>query len=803
MDRPRWELLQAMIDRVAGASAEERDALIVEACGGDAELIRELRQLLAAMDDDDFLETPAAESLVESDVQPASLRAIGQRVGPFVIRGLLGHGGMGAVYRAVRADADFEQTVAMKLVHVPGGIAPHSAMAARFERERRTLARLEHPGIARFIDGGLADDGTPYIAMELVEGEPIDRFASRLELHQRLRLFVDVCDAVQYAHANFVVHRDLKPDNILVTASGRAVLLDFGIAKLLAADDADAENSGLTRSYAPLTLQYASPEQIAGDPVTASTDVYGLGLVLCEMLTNERPYRVPPRSLAGAAEAIRSLSPTRPSVLVASGESREAKRLAAALRGDLDTIVLRAIDKDPGRRYRSVAEFAEDVRRYLQSLPIRARPDTRLYRLRKFAVRNRTPVIAIALVLGSLSAALIVSLLALAEVRDANQREREQRLATGEINRFLVGMFEAVDPSQTKAQDAAVLRALLDRGADRLDAELGSRPVAAAQLRATIGTTYRLIGELDDARRLLRRNLDERVEMLGAEHPDTLTSAQQLGLALLAAGELEEAQSLLADTLETQRQVLGDEHADTLRTMNDLGEALRHRGDLDAAEALLRESLDGRERLLGSEHRETLVTMNNVAGVLAFQNRFDEALPVAERVYELQRDVLGEDHLDTLVTASDLGMIHQNIGDADTAADFGRTAYEGLIRVLGPGHLDTLIVGTNLGGQLRDLKRSGEALDLFTELEAVAREALPRNHYLLPWLTGSRAMCLFDFKRFEEAEPLFLASYEGLAASVGESNRFTQAAAGRLAVFYGEWGKADEAAAWRERAGAQ
>ncbi len=788
------------MNRVTRVPAGERDALISETCDADPDLMREVRKLLSALDDPDFLETPAAEAIPRVNALLHDPPAIGSQVGPFVVHGLLGRGGMGSVYRAVRVGADFEQTVALKVVHALGGLPHNSAAAARFERERRTLARLEHPGIARFIDGGIGEDGTPYIAMEFVEGEPINRVASRLNLRQRLRLFIDVCGAVQYAHANFVVHRDIKPDNILVTPAGRSVLLDFGIAKLISDAETDPDSGSLTRTYTPLTLQYASPEQITGETITAATDVYGLGLVLYELITGERPYRVPTRSLADATQVIQSSPTPHPSAHLAAKGRHESKLLARSVRGDLDTITLAAIDKDPARRYQSVAELAEDIRRHLQSLPVRARPNSRIYRIRKYASRNRIPLAAAATVLIALCGALAIALVSLDEIRDANQREQEQRLAAEEINRFLVGMFEAVDPAQTRAQDAAVLRSLLDRGAARLDAELGSRRVAAAQLRATIGTTYRLIGELDDARRLLRRNLEERTELLGQEHPDTLTSARQLALVLLAAGELDAAHDLFAETLAAQRRILGDGSPETLSTMNDLGETLRHRGELDAAMELLREALRGREQTLGASHRETLITLNNVAGVLTLQNRFADALPVAQRVYRLQRDVLGEDHLDTLITASDLGMIHRNLGDPDTAADFGRAAYDGLVRVLGPEHMDTLIVGTNLGGQLRDLNRSDEALELFTQLEAAAREGLPEDHYLIHWLTGSRALCLFDSKRFEEAEPLFHASHAGLAASVGEQNRFTQAVAGRLAVFYDEWGKPEKAKIWRERA---
>ncbi len=800
MDGARWRTLQDLAERVLAAPPDSQERLIAVACGGDAALDSELRQLLDAMEDESFLETPAVDLLTPSVPAPAPRGRPGDRVGPFTLREHIGSGGMGSVYRATRTEAGFEQTVALKVIGAsrPGG--PRTQAAARFLREQRALASLEHPGIARLIEGGIADDGTPYIAMELVEGERIDAHAAGLSLRERLELMVGVCDAVQYAHAKLVVHRDLKPDNILVTPDGRAVLLDFGVAKLLA-DELEDDQPTLTKGHAPFTMQYASPEQVTGERVTAATDVYALGLILYELLTGEPPYRVPTRSLAGAAETIRTTSPQRPSTKAASRGGASRARTARQLRGDLDTIVLRAIDKDPARRYQSAAGLADDIRRHLRGLPVRARRDTTTYRFGKFVRRNRVPVAALAVVLVALGAGLAVSLVALNRVGEARAGERDQRLAAEEMNSFLISMFEALDPAQTAARDAGVLRSLLDAGADRLDDELGTRPIAAARMRATIGGTYRLIGEYESAAELLRRNLDERTARLGPEHPDTLASAQQLGSLHIATGEFDRAAPLLARTLEAQRRVLGDDHADTLRTMNDLGETLRQSGRLDEAFAVLQEALRGRERTLGERHRQTLITMNNLSGVLAQRADYEAALPIARRVYNLQRDVLGDDHLDTLVSASDLGLIQNNLGNPDIAVTYGQTAYEGLSRTLGPNHMDTLIVGTNLAGQLRSLNRQGEALNLYTRLEQSARDSLSEDHYLIPWLLGSRGLCMFDYKRFDDAEPLLLSSHEGLAASLGEDHQFTQIAAGRLAVFYDEWGKPDEADRWRNLTG--
>lgn len=390
MNAERWERLNDIFHEAAARQAAERDSYVRSACGDDAELRAEVERLLAAHDraglfiEAPALATPGAWPELESTRE-------GQRVGPYRIVRELGRGGMGAVYLAERADGLYEQTVALKLIK--RGMDTERVLA-RFRAERQILASLDHPNIARLLDGGTTDGGAPYFAMEYIDGAPIDAWAEarQLDIDQRLQLFLPVCAAVTYAHQRLVVHRDIKPLNILVTSDGIPKLLDFGIARVL--QDEDDETSTMT-GMRLLTPEYASPEQLEGRHATTVSDVYALGVVLYELLTGRSPYRTRSRALSEIVTAVATTDPDRPSVAVTGGDRvPNGEKLRRRLRGDLDTILLTALRKEPARRYQSVEQFAEDLRRHLAGLPVRARPDTFRYRAGKFVRRNRLPVAA-------------------------------------------------------------------------------------------------------------------------------------------------------------------------------------------------------------------------------------------------------------------------------------------------------------------------------------------------------------------------------------------------------------------------
>ena len=485
MATPRWLRVKDVFQGALIRPAHERAAFLDEACAADAELRREVESLLASHEEAGrFLSEPAplGAALAESGASSAPRT----RVGPYRVLDVIAHGGMGTVYRAVRDDDAFEKTVALKLVR--GGAASEYA-ERRFRQERQILARLQHPSIATILDGGATPEGQPYLVMEHVDGRPITAYCDEqgLGTRDRLALFARVCAAVQYAHQNLVIHRDLKPDNVLVTADGTPKLLDFGIAKLLAVG-VDPDTAPTATLLPMMTPQYASPEQVRGGPVTTASDVYSLGVLLYELLTGCRPYAVKADSMEEIVRAVCETEPPAPSSAARTrndGASSTAPTgslpTAAELKGDLDTIVLRALQKEPFRRYASAQELADDVRRHLEGRPVLARPDTLGYRTGKFVRRHRVVVTAAALVVAS----LVAGILATVRQRHAAEEQRaraERRFADVRrlANSLLFDLEEAIRdlPGSTSARQLVVKKALeyLDSLAEEAEGIPCSRP---------------------------------------------------------------------------------------------------------------------------------------------------------------------------------------------------------------------------------------------------------------------------------------------------------------------------------------
>jgi serine/threonine-protein kinase len=546
------------------------------------ELEAEVRGLLAAQ---------AQPSVLPATLDLGSLRssgiAPGARIGAYRVVSELGRGGMGRVYLAERADGAFEQRVAIKAMRGFLGVD----LRPRFERERRILARLDHPAIARILDGGATDAGEPYLVMELVEGAPIDRWCDerRLAIDERLRLFCAVCDAVQHAHAHLIVHRDLKPSNILVTPEGRPKLLDFGIAKLLAGND--EEGATLTVAAArPLTPEYASPEQITGGSVTTASDVYSLGVLLYVLLAGKHPYAEPdatPRQLEEAAIAGVATAPSTAAARgadlageIAARRSVDARGLRQRLRGDLDCIVLQSLRKEPERRYASAAQLAADIERHLSGQPVAAHPDSRLYRAGRFLARHRLAVAAATVVLASLLGGLLFS------VRQARIAERERHKAE-RIAAVLQDMLAAPDASYGAggmSPDVKVVE-VLEAARAKLDS-VAEDPEVEAALRRTLGRTFAVVGRLEPARRELERAAALYTSLRGPGHEDTLLASYYLAIALMHGSQWAEGEAVLREVLEAcaTRACTADLE---IGSLNYLSAALRIQGKLEeAADAL-------------------------------------------------------------------------------------------------------------------------------------------------------------------------------------------------------------------------
>ena len=617
---------------------------------------------------------------------------IGQQIGGWRVTGLLGRGGMGSVYRAERADETFAQHAALKLVHPRLG----ADFRPRFLRERALLAGLDHPGVARLLDGGLTPDGAPYLAMELVEGEPITAYANAhgLGLRERVALFLQACDAVAHAHLHLIVHRDLKPAHILVEDPGsgpRVKLLDFGIAKLLSDDEGGPE---LTRPGAsgPLTPSYAAPEQLRGGVLTTATDVYALGLVLYELLAGVRPYTVQGLSPAEAERLICDAPLALPSAIAPPDTAR-------ALRGDLDTICLKALAQEPGRRYATADALAADLRRHLDGLPVEARPATARYRVGRFLRRHRIAATAAALVLLAILGGAGVALWQAREARAAAARAEA-------VNAFLVTLLAAASP-EVDGRDVRMAD-LLDRAVATLDSAFTGTPDTESQLRLTLGITYRTLGLYDEAGAQLRRALALRTQLHGEGHPQVADVQLSLGRFYAEHGEYAAADSILTLALATEERHSGPSSLRAANVLNALGIAQYEVGKYEEAAATVRRALDYDEATTAPGDVDMNIERANLANALADLGRTDESVQLFQQVVAELRQY----HPESEVLANALtnyGTVRDDQGHKEDAAALHEEA-AGLFRTtLGPDHPKLGLALNNLGATQSVLGRHAEA----------------------------------------------------------------------------------------------
>jgi serine/threonine protein kinase/tetratricopeptide (TPR) repeat protein len=678
MRSEEWKRVEELLDAALELEPRERRRFLEGTCAGAPELRREVESLLACEGRaGGFLEAPALA--FSADFFPASDAAderAGQTVGRYRVVREIGRGGMGAVFLAERADGEFRQRVALKVVRRSFA---DTELARRFRQERQILASLNHPNIARLLDGGVSADGEPFLVMEYVEGERIDAYADarRLSTDGRLRLFRQVCAAVQYAHQNLVIHRDLKPSNILVTADGTPKLLDFGIAKLLDADG-DGEGAQTVTHLGVMTPEYASPEQVRGESVTTASDVYSLGVVLYELLAGRRPYRVSGRKPDEVARAVCEQEPERPSASFAGRGARgavsrtdeinadsrppssptSASRNQKSLRGDLDNIVLMAMRKEPARRYASAAQLSEDIRRHMDGLPVIARKDTFKYRAAKFVKRNKAGAGAAALValtlVGGVVAVAWQASVAKEQARVAAQERDKARVEAAKaerINAFLQSIFASADPSwystghgqrgEVKVVD------VLEQTGRRIDAELKDEPEIRAELHHTVGTTYLSLGRYETARTHFRSALDAYRGLYGERHPKVAEALYYLGASEVGR-DVAAANALFRQSLEMFRAV-APEDANVPYLLNDFAATLLGAGDAAAAERTAREGLEQARRRYGEEH----VLVTAFLGVLGTiherrgdlrqaEDFYRSALAIASRIPTAQTSELTE-----------------------------------------------------------------------------------------------------------------------------------------------------------------
>ncbi len=772
MPSPKHERLEQLFSAaIQKDSRAERNAFLDTACSDDGDLRTHVKKLLEVHDRvGAFLDTPPVDPDATLEI-PAQRAATGTKIGRYKILQEIGEGGFGTVYMAEQEEP-VRRKVALKIIKLG---MDTKQVVARFEAERQALALMDHPNIARVLDAGATEAGRPYFVMELVKGVAITGYCdqNRLSTRERLELFLPVCHAVQHAHQKGIIHRDLKPNNVLVTLHDSKPVpkvIDFGIAK--ATSQRLTEKTLFTGFREFLgTPEYMSPDQAdaGGLDVDTRTDIYSLGVLLYELLTSRTPFDA--KALRGASyeeirRTIREVEPPKPSArlqtlsaaqngaAVAKLRQTESTTLSRLIRGDLDWIVMKAIEKDRTRRYQTVNDLAADVERHLQHEPVVAGPPGVVYKLRKFVRRNRVGVLAgsivgVALLVG-LSLATVGFVQAnraravLKDERDAAEKaranEQEQRMlaeastdearkhaaTSATMSRFLREMLRSVDPSKALGREVTV-RYVLDEMAKRIDeGALTEQPEVEAAIRMTLGETYEALGLYAAAEKHLRTAQTMRRRLLGHEHPDTLLSNRALAGLLRVRGKFTEAESLLRQTAETQRRVLGEEHPDTLSTMNELALALWGPGRFAEAEPIHRRTLEIQRRVLGDEHSDTVKSMGHLGAVYCALGKSAEAEPLLHRALELSRRVLGEEHPGTAGAMNNLGMFFENQGDYEQAEALYRRTYELDRRVLGPDHPQTLIPMNSLLRVLNAQREVAEIRPLVVERIAHLRRAAER-----------------------------------------------------------------------------
>jgi len=769
MDRDRFKRAEELFGQALDLPASEREAFLDQECSGDDVLRREVESLLTADGSagDGFMKRPRDLSEVETPDRDAS--PIGDRVERYRVLRKIGEGGMSEVYLAVRADDAYQKRVALKIIR--HGLDREDILR-RFRTERQILAGLDHPNIAKLLDGGTTDDGLPYFVMDYIDGMPIDEYCdrSRLNVQERLELFRTVCSAVQYAHQNLVVHRDIKASNILVDSDGTPKLLDFGIAKLLKPDQF-AEQVEYTATWMrPMTPRYASPEQIEGKPVTTATDVYSLGVLLYKLLTGHLPYDLDGRPPTELARLVVEHEPERPSVSatrpltdlrtqtetdpdhLARARRMNPEQLRRRLSGDLDNIMLVALRKEPQRRYGSVERFSEDIRRHLDGLTVEARKDTVGYRTAKFLRRNRLAVGAVAafvVLLVGFSVAMAVLANRVAHERD---QARQQRDRAEQVVEFMTDIFELSDPFAEGEQRDVTAREILDGGAERVTRELDGQPLVQATMLDAIGSVFRNLGYYDRAEPLLRRALETRRELLGPEHPAVAESLTHLGSVLSLKGEIEGAEPLLQRAVELRRSTLGDDHPDLAESLFELGRLRRNTGELEAAEELYREAIRIVEATTGDEAELTSL-ITHLGVVLGEQGDIAGTESMYREILEMRRRRFGDDHALVGETLSDLGAILGMQGKYDEAEPLLREALAVHRRNLEPGH-PTVVEGLNNLAQLcRVTRRYDESELLFQEALDGCRAQLGEENPKCATVMANLALVLQakgDYSRAEQ-----------------------------------------------------
>ncbi|MHC4943205.1 MAG: tetratricopeptide repeat protein [Planctomycetota bacterium] len=724
-DRER-KRAEEIFQQAADLPEEERSAFLDEKCKNDAALRKEVESLLACLRDQGVASLNDVDRVDETDL---SLK--GRRIGPYKLIQLIGEGGFGSVYEAEQEEP-IRRIVALKIIKL--GMDTKKVIA-RFEIERQALAMMDHPNIARVLDAGATETGRPYFVMELVKGIPITEFCDRrnLDIVKRLELFARVCQAIQHAHQKGIIHRDLKPSNVLVTLKDGVPIpkvIDFGIAK--ATDRRLSEETFFTDyHYFMGTPEYMSPEQVgsgAGD-VDTRTDIYSLGVLLYVLLTSKTPFDWKTLGRAAFGEVqriIREEDPPTPSVCVnklgtelegiAKTRQLAPNVFSRLMRGDLDWIVMKSLEKDRSRRYETAADFASDIQHYMNHEPVQAGPPGALYKMGKFIRRHRIGVTAAAAIAAALIGGFALAAKGYFEARTARaeavasaERAQAEALKSQAVTDFLQEMLASADPENSLGREVSV-REVLDDASRMVEEEstVGPPEVQVA-VRKSLADTYESLGLFDAAEKHAKAAVQMGEKIYGADAPETLAAQKRLAAIVRRQGFYDRAEALLQPVLEAEERILGPDHPDTLSTMTDLATTLSRQGRYEESEALQKKILETQERVLGDEHEETVRSMFQLGTTMWHQERYQESERLLRKVLEKDRNIHGENHPDTLKVMNNLGLVLGGLRRYDEAEEIFRSAIEIQKKTFGHHHHDTHRTMDNLARMLRSQGRNRSA----------------------------------------------------------------------------------------------
>ncbi len=830
MDTERISRIKILFEEAKKLSGEDRNDFLNKECDSDESLKEEIISLINSLENtEDFLEEPLkiADENKRFFVDPY----LGKQVGNFIIEGEAGIGGMGVVYAGKRNDQEFEQKVAIKILKY--GLTSDYHLK-RFQIERQTLANLQHPHIARLLDGGTTSDGLPYLVMEFIDGKPVTTYCieKNLSINEKLEIFMKVCSAVQYAHQNLVIHRDLKPGNILVTEDGKPKLLDFGIAKLINEDLVENE-TGLTRTAMwHLTPDYASPEQIKGEKITTASDIYSLGIMLYQLMTGYLPYKITNSSPAAITKVVTETNIILPSERVrrteeiSSLESIEKKqndknstdikkekpdKLSRFLKGDLDNIILKAMHKDPARRYSSIQQFSEDIKRHLAGRTVIARKDTTGYRISKFMGRHKIGfVTSVLFVVFLILSVILISWQAdkAAKERDVAQQESKKAEA---VNKFLQQMLSSPDPSES-GRDVKVYE-VLEKASKEIKTKFKNQPAIAAAINSTIGNTFTNLGEFDEAKKHLLRALElnkkiygiksketaasmhdlaayydwvgnlkaadslfskaeEILEKLPEKHPSLMaTNLTDFGLLKNDEGKYDEAKPLLEKALNLLLNNKGSDSVDIAITTNDLAITLDYLKEYDEAEKKYLQSQKIFISQYGERRPEVASTYNNLGLLCVEKNDYKDAKIYLEKSLKLKIELLGKDHPNVGLALNNMGSVYLRTKKYKTAEKYFREALQNFHKSLKPGHMWFAMSEYWLGRSLMGEKEYATAESYFRKSLAIREKVFSKNNYMTCLSRGDLGISLLKQNKLNEAEIFLLDAFNNYRNEVGKQDK--------------------------------